>query len=63
MTDKTKYRNVSLSHKVYNDLIKISETKVDGVKLSISKTIELLTFEEKNRLNTKTNYIYEQIQN
>ena len=59
MADKTKYRNVSLSHKVYNDLIKISETKVNGVKLSISKTIELLTFEEKNKLNTKTNYIYE----
>ena len=34
MTDITKYRNVSLPHSVYNNLIKISKVKVDGATLS-----------------------------
>ena len=51
MTDITKYRNVSLSHQVYNNLIKISKVKVDGATLSISKTIEVLTNLELKKLN------------
>ena len=53
MTDMNKYRNVSLSHEVYNNLIKISKIKVDGATLSISKTIEILTNVEVKKLNGK----------
>tara|TARA_R100000655_G_scaffold47547_1_gene84768 strand:- start:68 stop:247 length:180 start_codon:yes stop_codon:yes gene_type:complete len=53
MTDITKYRNVSLPHSVYNNLIKISKVKVDGATLSISKTIEVLTNLELKKLNGK----------
>ena len=51
MTDITKYRNVSLPHSVYNNLIKISKVKVEGATLSISKTIEVLTNLELKKLN------------
>ena len=51
MTDIKKYRNVSLPHSVYNNLIKISKVKVDGATLSISKTIEVLTNLELKKLN------------
>ena len=51
MTDITKYRNVSLPHSVYNNLIKITKVKVDGATLSISKTIEVLTNLELKKLN------------
>ena len=51
MTDITKYRNVSLPHSVYNNLIKISKVKVDCATLSISKTIEVLTNLELKKLN------------
>ena len=51
MTDISKYRNVSLPHSVYNNLIKISKVKVDGATLSISKTIEGLTNLELKKLN------------
>ena len=53
MTDITKYRNVSLPHSAYNNLIKISKVKVDGATLSISKTIEVLTNLELKKLNGK----------
>ena len=53
MTDISKYRNVSLPHSVYNNLIKISKVKVDGATLSISKTIEILTNVEVKKLNGK----------
>ena len=56
MTDITKYRNVSLTHEVYANLIKISKTltRVPGVKLSISKTVESLAAKEIIRLNGKS---------
>ena len=53
MTDIKKYRNVSLPHSVYNNLIKISKVKIDGATLSISKTIEILTNLEVKKLNGK----------
>ena len=56
MTDITKYRNVSLSHAVYNNLIKISKVKADNIganDVSISKTIEILTNNEVKKLNGK----------
>ena len=51
MTDFTKYRNISVSHKVYADLKDISLKKIPGVKLSISKTVETLAAKEKMALN------------
>ena len=54
MTDITKYRNISVTHKVYSDLESISKVagKQIGVeKLSISKTVETLAPKEKKRLN------------
>ena len=42
MTDITKYRNISVTHKVYSDLIAISKAQIPGVKLSVSKTVETL---------------------
>ena len=51
MTDFTKYRNISVSHKVYADLEDISSKKIPGVKLSISKTVETLAVKEKMALN------------
>jgi len=51
MTDYTKYRNISVSRKVYSDLEDISAAKIPGVKLSISKTVETLAAKEKIALN------------
>jgi len=55
MTDITSYRNASLKHKVYNDLIKISKVLLPDTTLSISKTIEVLTNEKLKKLNGKIN--------
>ena len=58
MTDITKYRNISVTHKVYGVLESISKIagKQIGVdKLSISKTVETLATKEKKRLNGKAN--------
>ena len=40
MTDKTKYRNVSLSHETYGTLQQLSKVLLPGATLSISKTVE-----------------------
>ena len=53
MTDITKYRNISVTHAVYADLEKISRKTLPGVKLSISKTVETLAANEKQRMNGK----------
>ena len=53
MTDITKYRNISVSRKVYADLEDISAAKIPGVKLSISKTVETLAAKEKMALSEK----------
>ena len=53
MTDYTKYRNISVSRKVYSDLEDISAAKIPGVKISISKTVETLAAKEKIALNNK----------
>ena len=55
MTDITKYRNISVTHSVYANLIKISKTmtRVPGVKVSISKTVETLAEQEVQLLNGK----------
>ena len=53
MTDITKYRNISVRIPVYTDLQKIAKTLtgVEGVKLSVSKTVETLAQKEIQRLN------------
>ena len=53
MTDVNKYRNVSLTHATYKDLIDLSNTLVPHLKLSISKTIESLANEKRAKLKTK----------
>ena len=53
MTDITKYRNVSLTHKTYRTLIALSKVLLPDAKLSISKTIEALTNEKAKKLNGK----------
>ena len=40
MTDKTKYKNVSLSHETYETLQQLSKVLLPGAILSISKTVE-----------------------
>ena len=53
MTDITKYRNISVRIPVYGNLQKIVRTLtgVEGVKVSISKTVETLAEKEVQRLN------------
>jgi hypothetical protein len=52
MTDKWKYKSVSLRNSTYSNLNDLSETLVPGLKLSQSKTIEKL-ISDKNK--TKCN--------
>ena len=53
MTDKNKYRNVSLTHPTYKILINLSKILLPDAKLSISKTIESLANEKAKKLNGK----------
>ena len=53
MTDKAKYRNVSLTHDTYETLILISKSLLPHTSLSISKTIEALSNEKVRKLNGK----------
>ena len=53
MTDKNKYRNVSLTHPIYKGLINLSKILLPDAKLSISKTIESLANEKAKKLNGK----------
>lgn len=53
MTDMTKYRNVSLSRDTYDVLEKLSKIMVPEIKLSVAKTIELITKEKTKSLNGK----------
>ena len=45
MTDKTKYRNVSLSHSTHEALLKLSRELIKPATLSISKTVEMIVLE------------------
>jgi hypothetical protein len=53
MTDMTKYKNVSLSKPTYALLEKLSKVIFPDGKLSISKTIEVITNEKARKLNGK----------
>ena len=52
MTDKWKYKSVSLRNSTYSNLNDLSETLVPGLKLSQSKTIEKL-ISDKNKTKCK----------
>ena len=47
MTDKWKYKSVSLKNSTYSLLNDLSETLVPGMKLSNAKTVEQLILNEK----------------
>ena len=53
MTDMTKYKNVSLSKPTSALLEKLSKVILPDGKLSISKTIEVITNEKARKLNGK----------
>ena len=53
MTDITKYRNVSLTHKTYNILLRLSKKLLPYEELSISKTVSTLAKEKEALLNGK----------
>ena len=54
MTDFRKYHNLSLSHRVYSALEKLSKELLPGAKLSISKTVETLVMEKKLKAEDKS---------
>jgi len=55
MTDISKYRNVSLTHKTYNILLELSKKLLAHEELSISKTVGALAKAKKAELNGKSN--------
>ena len=53
MTDITKYKNVSLSHKTYDLIDKIRNVIQQDTVLSRSQTISILVNEKARKLNGK----------
>ena len=53
MTDMSKYKNVSLQKETYSTLETLSKVLLPDAKLSISKTIEVLSNKEAKKLNGK----------
>ena len=53
MTDISKYKNVSLSHKTYNLIYDIRKKLVPNATLSRSQTINILVNEKAKKLNGK----------
>ena len=51
MTDITKYKNVSLSHKTYDTLDQLRKKMVPNTVLSRSQTITVLENEKASKLN------------
>jgi predicted CopG family antitoxin len=56
MTDSVKYKTVSLKNDVYSKLESMSEVLVEGVKLSIPQTIELLLKQEEGNQELKSGW-------
>ena len=54
MTDISKYKNVSLSHKTYEMIDNLRKQLVDNTILSRSQTISILVNEKAKKLNGKT---------
>ena len=56
MSDTIKYKTVSLKNDVYSKLEKMSEVLVEGVRLSIPQTIELLLKQEEGSQELKSGW-------
>ena len=56
MTDTVKYKTVSLRNDIYSKLENMSEVLVEGVKLSIPQTIELLLKQEEGNQELKSGW-------
>ena len=56
MSDSVKYKTVSLKNDVYSKLESMSEVLVEGVKLSIPQTIELLLKQEETSQQLKSGW-------
>ena len=56
MSDTLKYKTVSLKNDVYSKLEDMSEVLVEGVKLSIPQTIELLLKQEEGNQELKSGW-------
>ena len=56
MSDTVKYKTVSLKVETYSKLENMSELLVEGVKLSIPQTIELLLKQEENSQKLKSGW-------
>jgi hypothetical protein len=54
MTDISKYKNVSLSHKTYEMIDTLRKQLVPNTILSRSQTISILVNEKNKKLNGKT---------
>ena len=56
MTDVVKYKTISLRNEVYSKLEDMSKVLIEGVKLSIPQTIELLLKQEENSQELKSGW-------
>ena len=56
MSDTVKYKTVSLKMETYSKLEDMSELLVEGVKLSIPQTIELLLKQEEGSQELKSGW-------
>ena len=56
MTDVVKYKTVSLRNDIYSKLEDMSQVLVEGVKLSIPQTIELLLKQEESSQELKSGW-------
>ena len=56
MTDTVKYKTVSLRNDIYSKLEEMSKVLVEGVKLSIPQTIELLLKQEEGSQELKSGW-------
>ena len=57
MTDTVKYKTVSLRNNIYVKLETMSGLLVEGVKLSIPQTIELLLKQEEHNQELKSGWV------
>ena len=56
MSDSVKYKTVSLKNDIYSKLEDMSGVLVEGVKLSIPQTIELLLKQEEGNQELKSGW-------
>ena len=56
MSDSVKYKTVSLKNDIYSKLEDMSGVLVEGVKLSIPQTIELLLKQEESSQQLKSGW-------